>query len=182
MIRRETVDDADAVAAVHVRGWRFGYAGIVPEEVLARLNPAVWAQRRRDLDTAAGDHPFTTLVAEDDGAVTGFVTFGPYRNQQDPDDLVLGRGEVLSMYVEPARWGTGVGRSLLAGALAGLRGHGCADVRLWVLADNARARRFYERAGLRADGERSTYEIQLSGGRPPVGLAEIRLAARLDEL
>jgi ribosomal protein S18 acetylase RimI-like enzyme len=182
LIRRETADDAEAVAVVHVRAWRAGYAGIVPDEVLARLNPAAWAQRRRDFDTAAGDHPFTTLVAEDAGAVIGFITFGPYRNNQDPDDLVPGCGEVLSTYVEPARWSTGVGRDLMAEALPGLRDQGFAEVRIWVLADNARARRFYERVGLRADGERSTYEIQLSGGRPPVGLPEIRYSARLDEL
>ena len=86
-IRREEPDDAEAIARVHVHGWQAGYAGIMPEEVLSRLNPRAWAQRRRDLGTADPEHPFTTLVAEDGGTIVGFTTFGPYRNNQDRGDL-----------------------------------------------------------------------------------------------
>jgi ribosomal protein S18 acetylase RimI-like enzyme len=177
-IRREEPEDAEAIAAVHVRTWQAGYAGIMPDEVLARLNVDVWAQRRHDLGTADPDHPFTTLLAEDPGVV-GFTTVGPYRNNQDPDDLDHGYGEILTMYVEPARWGTGVGRELMTAALAELTARGWTQLRLWVLEENARARRFYERAGLVADGERATFELQRSGGRAPIGLAEVRYAARL---
>ena len=46
-----------------------------------------WAQRRRDVGTADPEHPFTTLLAEVDGVVVGFTTFGPYRSNQDRDDL-----------------------------------------------------------------------------------------------
>ena len=42
---------------------------------------------------------------------------------------------------------------MLAGAVIGwARQGGCARVVLWVPADNARARRFYERQGFRATG------------------------------
>src|SRR5918995_519107 len=112
-IRRELPDDAERIAGVHVRAWQAGYAGIIPAEVLDRLNVNAWAQRRRDWGTAC-DH-----LAD------------------------------------------------------GGRNH----LRLWVLADNARARKFYERAGLAADGESTTYTIPLSGGRDPVALEEIRYAA-----
>ncbi|RKN49248.1 GNAT family N-acetyltransferase [Micromonospora endolithica] len=179
-IRREEPDDAPAVARVHIRGWQAGYAGIVPEEVLARLNVAAWAQRRRDLGTADPEHPFTTMLTEQDGEVTGFVTFGPYRNNQDRDDLDHTYGEVVAMYVEPARWGDGTARTLFATARDGLVARGWTEYRLWVLADNGRARRFYERAGLSADGQWSTYPVPLSGGRPPVDLAELRYTGRLD--
>lgn len=181
-IRRETEADADAIAVVHIRSWQAGYAGIIPDEVLARLNPAAWAQRRRDFGTAAGDHPFTTLLAEEGGEVVGFASFGPYRIEQDHDDLDPAYGEILAFYVEPARWGSGVGRELLAATVAGLADRGWTEVRLWVLEDNRRARRFYERAGLVADGLRSIYELRVSNGRPPLGLPEIRYSARLDRL
>ncbi len=65
-IRPETPDDAEAIARVHVRAWQGGYAGLIPAEVLSRLNPAAWAQRRRDMGTADPEQPFTTLVAIDD--------------------------------------------------------------------------------------------------------------------
>ncbi|MFE9693198.1 GNAT family N-acetyltransferase [Micromonospora sp. NPDC005806] len=179
-IRREEPDDAEAVARVHVHGWQAGYAGIVPDEVLRWLNPTAWAQRRRDLGTADPEHPFTTLLAEVDGAVTGFTTFGPYRNNQDRGDLDQRYGELLAIYLEPACWGTGTGRALFAAARAGLAERGWTEYRLWVLAENARARRFYERAGLSPDGQESTYPVPLPGGRDPVRLRELRYTARLD--
>jgi ribosomal protein S18 acetylase RimI-like enzyme len=180
-IRREQPDDAEAVAAVNVRSWQTGYAGIMPDEVLARLDVAAWAQRRRDWRTAEGDQPFATYVAEaDDGSVVGFVTVGPYRQGQNHEDPDPAYGEILAIYVDPAHWGSGIGRQLMATARAALAGRGATTMRLWVLQDNARARRFYERAGMAPDGERSTYTVQLSADRDPVGLDEIRYVARLD--
>ncbi|SCG70643.1 GNAT family N-acetyltransferase [Micromonospora coxensis] len=179
-IRREEPEDAEAIARVHIHGWQAGYAGIMPDEVLRRLNPLAWAQRRRDLGTADPEHPFTTLLAEVDGVPAGFTTFGPYRNEQDRDDLDPAYGEMLAMYVEPAHWGDGTARALLAAARDGLAARGWREYRLWVLEDNARARRFYERAGLSADGQRSTYPVPLAGGRPPVHLDEVRYVGRLD--
>jgi RimJ/RimL family protein N-acetyltransferase len=179
-IRREEPDDAEAIARVHIHGWQAGYAGFMPDEVLNRLNPAAWAQRRRDLGTADPEHPFTTLVAEVDGVVVGFTTFGPYRNNQDRGDLDPRYGEVLALYLEPAHWSTGTGRALHAAARAGLAERAWTEYRLWVLADNVRARRFYERAGLSPDGEESTYPVPLHGGRDPVRLVELRYTARLD--
>jgi ribosomal protein S18 acetylase RimI-like enzyme len=180
-IRRERPDDADAVAGVHVRAWQAGYAGIMPDEVLSRLNVAAWAQRRRQWRTADDDQPFTTYVAEaDDGEAVGFATVGPYREGQDPDDLDPAYGEILAIYVDPACWGAGVGRELLAAARASLAEAGHDTARLWVLEDNARARRFYDRAGFAPDGERSTYTIQLAADRDPVALEEIRYVLRLD--
>jgi ribosomal protein S18 acetylase RimI-like enzyme len=179
-IRPEAPDDAEAVAGVHVRTWQAAYAGIMPDEILSWLNVGAWAQRRREVGTADPDHPFTTLLAEDGDTLVGFTTVGPYRNNQDRDDLDHRYGEILAMYVEPARWGTGVGHDLMAEALAELAARGWAEVRLWVLEENARARRFYERAGLAADGERTIYELARPRGQAPLRLAEIRYAALLD--
>jgi GNAT superfamily N-acetyltransferase len=178
-IRREHPDDAEAVAALHVRAWQAGYAGIMPDEVLARLNPAAWAQRRRQWRTADDDSVFTTYVAEDDDRIVGFATVGPYRQGQDHEDLDPTYGEILAMYVEPVRWRGGVGTALMATARATLAAAEHDVARLWVLEQNARARRFYEREGFAPDGERSTYTVELSGGRDPVALDELRYAARL---
>ncbi|MEW2474151.1 GNAT family N-acetyltransferase [Micromonospora gifhornensis] len=180
-IRREQATDAEAIARVHISGWRAGYAGIMPDEVLARLNPVAWAQRRRDLGTAEPEHPFTTLLAEIDSVLAGFTTFGPYRNNQDRGDLDPAYGEVVAMYVAPQHWGDGTAKALFAAARAGLRDRGWTQYRVWVLADNHRARRFYERAGLSPHGERSTYQVPLSGGRTPLGLVELRYTGRLDD-
>ena len=60
--------------------------------------------------------------------------------------------ELYALYVHPDWWSTGTGRALLDRALARTTAAGYADIVLWVLRDNARARRFYERAGFSPDG------------------------------
>lgn len=59
---------------------------------------------------------------------------------------------MYALYVAPAWWSTGAGRALMGSALSALATNGYRRAVLWVLADNARARRFYDRAGFGADG------------------------------
>lgn len=134
-IRPERPEDAWAAANVHVAAWRVAYAEIIPEEVLDALDPGEMAERRKD-------RPGQCLVAEKDGAVVGFISFGPGR--EDPH-----LSEVYAIYVHPDHWGTGVADALMSHA-AGLMHN---DICLWVLAGNQRAQRFYERYGLRRDGQ-----------------------------
>jgi mycothiol synthase len=56
-------------------------------------------------------------------------------------------GEVYVLGVHPEEGGQGLGRSLLAAGLAALAARGVGHVYLYVEADNAVARRIYERAG-----------------------------------
>jgi GNAT superfamily N-acetyltransferase len=53
----------------------------------------------------------------------------------------------------PGEWGSGVAATLHDAAVEGLRALGCTEARLWVLEENARARRFYERRGWRPNAE-----------------------------
>jgi diamine N-acetyltransferase len=55
------------------------------------------------------------------------------------------------LYVVPDEWGTGVAVALHDHALASMDGWRVAH--LWVLEENHRARRFYERRGWRLNGE-----------------------------
>ena len=97
-----------------------------------------------------------------DAEVVGIALVVPDRDGED------GVGEITIIYVHPSAWGIGAGYALMAECEAELRRRGFAEAVLWVLEDNPRARRFYERQGWRADGGRKVEEI---GG---VDLAEIR--------
>ena len=59
--------------------------------------------------------------------------------------------EVYGLYVDPDRWGAGVGTALWGAVEAGWD-QGIAAVALWVLRDNVRAREFYAARGLAPDG------------------------------
>jgi GNAT superfamily N-acetyltransferase len=161
-IRALADGDIDAVAALHVRSWQVGYAGIVPADVLDALDPARFAGRRRTQSVPPGAH---TVVADDAGTVVGFASFGPYRMPPPPDTYDRSAGELYAIYVAPDRWGSGIGRLLIATARAALASDYPA-MRLWVLEENHRARRFYERAGLAPDGAREMYT-------PPASTAEL---------
>jgi GNAT superfamily N-acetyltransferase len=140
--------DLDAVCELHVRAWQSAYRGIVPQAFLDGMDPAEQARRRRGR-SLAGQH-----VAEAGGEVVGWLSIGPYRDDEG-DAPGPGCDEVNAIYARPDQVGTGVGRALMAYALSKLD----RPVLLWVLTDNARARRFYEKAGFHLDGATHQYEV-----------------------
>lgn len=176
-VRPAEPPDAEAVVRVQVRGWQTAYAGIMPEAVLAALDdriPDRIALTRQRL-AASASHPFTTLVTTDHAGVTGFVVHGPYRREDEDGGADGTVGEVLAIYVDPTQQGRGYGRALLDAAVGAERGRDATEVRLWVLEQNAPARRFYERYGFGVDGQRHYFRVTEPDGAP-VDLPEVRYA------
>jgi GNAT superfamily N-acetyltransferase len=139
VIRVAEVDDAPAIAKVHVATWRSTYGGIIPQAYLDRMSvanrSAGWV-RLLDRGPAAG---LTTFVSEDrNGTVVGYVSFGPSRH----DDRRFA-GEISSLYVLKGHQGAGHGRRLFLAAANRLAVAGHKGLFVWVLADNP-ARGFYE--------------------------------------
>lgn len=153
MVEIRTAREADArgIAEVRVRTWQRAYRDILPAEFLDELSVEAGESRWRDLLSAPAPDR-RTWVADSAGQVVGrvvgFVTAGALRGQ--PVQPLT--GEVYAIYVLPDCWDRGVGWALLGHAEKDLREHGYDEAVLWVLADNQRARTFYERAGWRADG------------------------------
>jgi len=75
MIRVATLQDAGAIARVHVESWQTTYAGIVPEAYLASLDVG---QREASWREWLG-FDVDVFVAEADGEVVGFVGGGAIR-------------------------------------------------------------------------------------------------------
>jgi GNAT superfamily N-acetyltransferase len=152
LIRSARPEDARPVAEVHVASWRHAYRGLLPDDYLERLSvddqEAMWLEAFADPDPASG-----AFVAEIDGRIAGFASFGPSRDEHVPERT----GEVPAIYVDPAVLGTGVGRELFEAATIALRDAGFARATLWVLEANTLARRFYEKAGWTWDGAVSTH-------------------------
>jgi GNAT superfamily N-acetyltransferase len=147
LIRVATARDAARIAEVHVRSWQAAYRGHMPPEYLDGLDPADRLPRWQQwLSEPAGDE---VLVADGQDGVCGFSSFGPTRDEDDDPGQV---GEVRAIYLMPAVIGTGIGRLLMGASVEHLTVAGYRELTLWVLAANARARRFYELAGLRPDG------------------------------
>ncbi|AHC23552.2 MULTISPECIES: GNAT family N-acetyltransferase [Mycobacteriaceae] len=151
-IRPATARDAMGVAEAHVRAWQVGYRGLISQNHLDALRAEDRA-RRYGFEQMAPEGPFTQ-IATDGHTVYGHVTTGLNR-----DADLAGAGEIWALYVDPSRWGQGVGRRLLTAGCAQLAQQGCEKAGLWVLSGNVRARRFYESAGWRFNGTERTDDI-----------------------
>lgn len=145
-IRPALVDDAGAIAELHVRSWQAAYVGLLPAEGLSTLSIPERTLRWQGWLAEGAATP--TLVAAERGRILGFCSSGPSRDE-DADPWT---GEVRAIYVHPETWRRGVGRALWAAGTGALAGAGARVATLWVLEGNARAAAFYERQGARADG------------------------------
>ena len=148
-IRPARMEDVPEIAVVHVRSWQAAYRGLLPQAYLDGLDPSQRIGRwERSLSATDWSHG-GTLVADTGGRLSGFVSFGPAR---DDDADSRQAGEIYAIYLVPAAWDEGIGRQLMAAALDRLAEAGYHQVILWVLDSNVRARRFYEAGGWLADG------------------------------
>ncbi|TXS18842.1 GNAT family N-acetyltransferase [Streptomyces sp. wa22] len=152
-IRDMTLADCAAVAKIRVHGWQRAYAGLIPQAYLDAMDVGRDAERRRAYLTADGG-PVNLVAEAPDSAVTGWACYGPRRDE----DARPGSAELYAIYVDPDRIATGIGGALLAEVTTRARADGFGGMALWVLKENARARRFYERAGFRPDGAEETFE------------------------
>ncbi|MEU3485712.1 GNAT family N-acetyltransferase [Streptomyces massasporeus] len=154
-VREMTLADCEGVAEVRVGGWRSAYRGLIPQSYLDRLSVEEDAEWRRT-HLAQADGSVVNLVAEDTGGeIVGWACHGPYRD----GEVRTEDAELYAIYVHPDQVGRGVGRALLAESVARCSAAGHGRLLLWVLKENDRARRFYERAGFRADGAEEPFEV-----------------------
>lgn len=142
-IRPAVVEDAQAIARVHLASWREAYQQVVPPELLAADDEHERAQRWRE--AIAARHG-SVLVADLDGQIVGFAHVGHSRDE----DATHATHEIYAIYLEPSAWGRGVARELMRSLLGELPDN--TPITLWALADNDRARHFYRRHGFTPDG------------------------------
>jgi GNAT superfamily N-acetyltransferase len=142
-----SVADLIAVADLHRESRNSAYRHILPPADLAN-DPA--PMRAHWIARFPAEQPaHRLLLAEADGTLTGFSYFGPDTGAPDDGPSIA---MLNALHVRPAAVGTGVGRLLMARTLEIMTADGVRTVRLWVLAENARARTFYSKGGWEPDG------------------------------
>lgn len=139
MVRPAHAGDAAAIARVHVESWRTTYRDLLPAEFLASLSESGYTERWHRV---IGDASSRVFVVEEEGEVVGFASCGRERAGETGF-----AGELYAIYVLESMQRRGHGRELVRAGVGGLREMGLKDMIIWVLRDNAPARRFYERLG-----------------------------------
>ena len=135
MIRPARPDEVEQLLGIQRDACVKAFAHIFPPELYPYPDDDVrtmWREALADADVEA-------YVAEVDGEPVGSVSVG---------DVFL-----RTLYVVPAKWGTGIGTALHDLALERLRARGCTTAKLWTLEENWDARRFYERRSWMLNGE-----------------------------
>ena len=135
-IRPLVRDDWGSVARIYADGLATG---------VASFELAVPAWEEWD----AGHLATLRLVAELDGAVTGWLAAAPVSRR----DCYRGVVE-HSVYVDEATWGRGVGRALLERLVADAPGHGIWTIQTSIIASNGPSLRLHESVGFRVVGRR----------------------------
>jgi ribosomal protein S18 acetylase RimI-like enzyme len=148
-IRAANLDDAVGIARVHIACWRETYVDILPDEMLAALDidarANMWA-------SALSDPANFVSVLESAGEMVGFGACG---DQRGPALRIAGYdSEIVAIYLLRLTQGAGAGRNLMRHMAVWLAERGKKGLSLWVLDENQKARRFYERLGAEICGER----------------------------
>ena len=142
MIRQVREDDREALGKIFCFGWKAGYKGILPNSYLEALTVEICTPKRVQQQNY--------YVAEAAGKVIGLVNVGAARDMEYADS-----GELRAIYVHPDYWRNRFGCALFQAALKRFEELKYPKFYLWVLRENARARRFYENMGMCAtDNER----------------------------
>ena len=128
-------DDRMSISKVYEESWKFAYKAIIPQDYLDSIPKGHWV-------STLNSQNWNTLVCVDDGRIVGTSSFCQSRFEQ-----FRRVGEIISIYFLPDYIGKGYGKSLMETVITELQNMGYEDVFLWVLEENARARRFYEQFG-----------------------------------
>jgi ribosomal protein S18 acetylase RimI-like enzyme len=139
MVRQATLDDAAAIAHVHVATWRTTYRGLLPDDFLASLSEEHYTERWRRVISEGSSRVY---VADEPAGIAGFASGGRERAGENGF-----AGELYAIYVLDAAQRRGHGRELVRAVAGALRDMKLPDMIVWVLRDNAAARGFYERLG-----------------------------------
>jgi phosphoribosylanthranilate isomerase len=156
--RRATPADAEALGEVHVRAWREAYSALLPDRVLASLDPVERARMWHGALTKGG----IVHLAEVGDTLVGFASSGPQRDASVPYS-----GEIYAIYVLQSAQRLGIGRTLMAAMARDLLARGHPSATLWVLEGNAPARRFYEALG----GQQVARREEQRAGHTAIGIA-----------
>lgn len=137
-IRKAVIDDAPAIARVHVDSWRETYSGIVPKAYLEALS----YENREKLWINMIPNTAVYVAQNELGEIVGFANCGNERTGKYKGYP----GEIYTLYLLKNEHGKGIGKSLFQHCINALSQKGINSFLLFVLADNPTVT-FYEKLG-----------------------------------
>ncbi|MDV7720329.1 GNAT family N-acetyltransferase [Pediococcus ethanolidurans] len=135
-------DDFAALGNLFLKSFKVAYSGMLSKTYLDNLTADQWTKRLKS-------NPQENWVLVDGDKYLGVSTINAARDQSMP-----GYGEIRAIYVDPTCFRQGYGSILLANDFKQLKQQGYTRVYLWALAENIRAKKFYEKYELCENGSK----------------------------
>lgn len=126
-------DDINAIGKIYEKSWNFAYNGIIPKDYFYSVSGDKWLPHFENKS-------MNSLVLIENNQFIGTSSYCKSRSKEFNDF-----GEIVSIYLLPEHMGKGYGKLLFEATLNELVKTGYQNVFLWVLEENTRARRFYEK-------------------------------------
>jgi len=145
VIRYASLEDAEILGKIHSESLKAAFKNIIPDDV---LNEDFSIERRttRFIRELSEGSPRTAVVFEGNEPA-GLISFGKCRYGDKDASSV----EIWREYIIPKFWGSGVAKELMEWGINEILKEGFTNIQLWVLDENTRARRFYEKMGFNYD-------------------------------
>lgn len=140
-IRYANKDDADTLALINSKSAQVGFSGIIPDDFLKEKFSYERLKERfsKELD----DGITSSSIIYQDNSPLGMMTFGKDDYKQR-DNLEI---DLWRLYVLPEYWGKSIAIKLIDWGIKELKRNGYTKLSLWVVEENIRARKFYEKVG-----------------------------------
>jgi len=158
MIRKASPEDAYDYAVCGISCWRSAYKGIVPDEYLSNMLLETEQRAENFRKSFADPGCIQSYCVMRDEKMIGFLT------------MDIANANIWTIYLLEDFWGKGYGKKILNFAASKLKCMEHKEISLWVLEENNRARRFYEKNGFCFNGEKREREY----GKSLVQLKYIR--------
>lgn len=153
MIREATINDAARIAEIDVFSSRYAYKRILSEECLYK-----------DLSVEARIPVYKKWITEkrfelnvyedsDTGIIKGMMGIGLCEDDDKKEAF-----ELHFIYVDPVFAGRGIGSEMLRLFEKKGKDKGCSEFVVWVLQENAPARKFYEKNNYCPDGNEKIFK------------------------
>ena len=161
--------EANEIGEIQLAAWRNAYAGLLPADVLADLNPAQFAAQWRAALLAPGEARNRVMVALAERTLVGFAAITP---SDDPDADPQRDALIAELAVQPEATRAGHGSRLLNAVVDTVRADGFGRVTVWVNSTDDVLRAFYTEAGWAPDGAHRELDLY---GDESVRIKQIRL-------
>lgn len=153
-IHKVLSENAYEYTACHIACWQSAYKGIIPDDYLKNMTAEIEPRTERLKKNLNELTEYLYYYAAVENKMIGRLIIGKSRDEDKPD-----AGEICAIYLLEEYWDKGYGRQIMNYAIDTLKRMGYCEIILWVLDENKRARRFYEKFNFIFDGTKKEIEI-----------------------